>query len=502
MESAGRFIHGFRRTNLAVEVAEVPPSRRAELVKEVLADPARRPAIVYTPTRKEATALAGELKRELPAVAYHAGMTARDRDDVQARFLEGRAEVIVATIAFGMGIDKPNVRTVLHTGLPGSVEGYYQEIGRAGRDGLPSRAILLHSYGDIRTHEFFLGRDYPETPVVEEVFRALKDAPMPTEGLQASVSLDPDVFQKALEKLWTFGGAVITPEGDVSRGKEGWQRAYEEQREHRKTQLVLMRRFADGPICRMLQLVRHFGDEEDDGAPCGLCDVCAPGDGLATTTRRTSPMEEAALRRALELLRQRDGQTTGQLHAEVVRQFPSVDRRAFEELLGGLVRAALARIEDDDFEKEGRIIRFRRVYLTGEGSRPGAAIDARVAVPPPTAARKKRGKAAPPKRAPLPKPSAKAAAASRGDRARARPKAGPEAPGALPALVDALRRWRLEEAKRHRQPAFRVLTDLTLLDIAARRPRTEAELAAIGGIGPSRMERYGARILEIVKRGG
>ncbi len=301
--NAGRFIHGFRRTNLAVEVAEVPPSRRGELVKEILADEARRPAIVYTPTRKEATALAGELKRDLRAVAYHAGMTARDRDDVQARFLEGRADVIVATIAFGMGIDKPDVRTVIHTGLPGSVEGYYQEIGRAGRDGLPSRAVLLHSYGDIRTHEFFLERDYPETPVVEELFRALKDEPVPTEGLQQLVSLDPDVFQKALEKLWTFGGAVVTPEGDVSRGKEGWQRAYEEQREHRKTQLVLMRRFADGPICRMLQLVRHFGDEEDDGAPCGLCDVCAPGDGIATATRKTSPMEEAALRRALELLR-------------------------------------------------------------------------------------------------------------------------------------------------------------------------------------------------------
>ncbi len=497
--NAGRFIHGFRRTNLAVEVAEVPPSRRGELVKAILADEARRPAIVYTPTRKEATSLAGELKRDLRAVAYHAGMTARDRDDVQARFLEGRADVIVATIAFGMGIDKANVRTVIHTGLPGSVEGYYQEIGRAGRDGLPARAVLLQSYGDIRTHEFFLGRDYPETSVVEELFRVLKDDPIPTEGLQAAVSLDPDVFQKALEKLWTFGGAVVTPEGDVSRGKEGWQRAYEEQREHRKTQLVLMRRFADGPICRMLQLVRHFGDEEDDGAPCGQCDVCAPGKGIATKTRRTSPMEEAALRRALELLRSRDGQTTGQLHTEVARQFPAVDRREFEELLGGLVRATLARIEDDEFEKDGRIIRFRRVFLTGEGSRPGAAIDARVAVPPTTAARKKRGKAALPKRSALPKPAA--AAAHRGSRAKGKPKAGPEAPGALPALVDALRRWRLEEAKKHRQPAFRVLTDLTLLDIAARKPRSESELAAIGGIGPSRMERYGARILEIVRAG-
>ncbi|MHB8800640.1 MAG: RecQ family ATP-dependent DNA helicase [Thermoanaerobaculia bacterium] len=497
----GRFIHGFRRTNLAVEAAEVPPSRRGALVAELLSDPARRPAIVYTPTRKEATALASELKGEVRAVAYHAGMTARDRDDVQARFLEGRAEVIVATIAFGMGIDKPDVRTVIHTGLPGSVEGYYQEIGRAGRDGLPSRVILLHSWGDIRTHEFFLERDYPEAHVLGDVFLALQETPIPTESLAQLVPLEADVFQKALEKLWVFGGAVVTPEGDVSRGKDGWQRAYEEQREHRKTQLVLMRRFAEGPICRMLQLVRHFGDEEDEGTPCGLCDVCAPGDGLAADTRRTTPMEEAALRRALELLRQRDGQTTGQLHTEVVRQFPAVDRRAFEDLLGGLVRAGLVRLEDYAFEKEGRVIRFRRVFLTGAGSRPGAAVEARVAVPPPSAAKARKAKgAAPkrealPKRAPIPKPSAGRPSRSAGS---ARGKAGPEAPGALPALVDALRRWRLGEAKKHRLPAFRILTDLTLLDVAARRPRTESELAEISGIGPSRLARYGARILEIV----
>ena len=498
----GRFIHGFRRKNLAVEVTEALPSRRGEIVRELLADSTRRPAIVYTPTRKEATALAADLGKELRAVAYHAGMTARERDDVQAKFLTGRAEVIVATIAFGMGIDKADVRTVIHTGLPGSVEGYYQEIGRAGRDGLPSRAILLHSYGDIRTHEFFLERDYPETPVLGDLFRALKETPIPTDGLKELVTLEEDVFQKALEKLWIFGGAVVTPEGDVSRGKDGWQRAYEEQREHRKTQLLLMRRFAEGPICRMQQLVRHFGDEEDDGAPCGLCDVCAPGDGIATETRRTSPMEEAALRRALECLRSRDGQTTGQLHAEVVRQFPSVERRAFEELLGGLVRAGLVRLEDDAFEKEGRVIRFRRAFLTGEGSRPDAAIDARVAVPPPTAAKKSRGKAAATRRVPIPKPSKEPRAARPTRPGAARAQASLGAPGALPELVDALRRFRLEEAKRHRVPAFRILTDLTLLDIATRRPRTESELAAISGIGASRLERYGARILEIVRREG
>ena len=339
MTGAGRFIHGFRRTNIAVEVVEAPPSRRAGLVRDVVADPAHRPAIVYTPTRREADSLAEELPGTVKAVAYHAGMTAQQREDVQRAFLDGRAEVIVATIAFGMGIDKANVRTVVHTGLPASVEGYYQEIGRAGRDGLMSRAILLHSYGDTRTHEFFLERDYPDTRVLSK--------------------------------------------------------SEEEQREHRRTQIELMQRFAEGSSCRMLQLVRHFGDQEDSGAPCGICDACAPSRGVVTARRSPTAMEEAALRRALELLRARDGQTTGQLHREVVAQFPAMERRLFEELLGGLSRGGLVRIEDDEFEKDGRTIRFRRAYLTGMGRRPGAAIEASIPVAPRSVRKRKRAKRRP-----------------------------------------------------------------------------------------------------------
>ncbi len=161
MADACRFIYGFRRENLGIEVVEMLPSRRPAFVADLLADPARRPAIVYAPTRKQAEALAEQLSAKFPCAAYHAGLDARHRETVQQKFQQGRLHAVVATVAFGMGIDKADVRTIVHTSLPGTLEAYYQEIGRAGRDGLPSRAILLYSYADRKMHEFFLERDYP-----------------------------------------------------------------------------------------------------------------------------------------------------------------------------------------------------------------------------------------------------------------------------------------------------------------------------------------------------
>src|SRR5215813_7507617 len=131
-----------------IGVVEAPPSARMDLTRELLQDETRRPAIVYAPTRAQTMALTAELAARFSCRAYHAGLDAEHRQRVQQEFLEGHIEVMVATIAFGMGIDKPDIRTVIHTALPGSLEAYYQEIGRAGRDGAASRAILMHSYAD------------------------------------------------------------------------------------------------------------------------------------------------------------------------------------------------------------------------------------------------------------------------------------------------------------------------------------------------------------------
>jgi DNA topoisomerase-3 len=496
LDSPSLHIHGFRRDNIALEVAEMRPSARRAVVASVLADPDRRPALVYAPTRKESEALAGELAAEIPAAAYHAGMSAGARDETQSRFLAGELEVIVATIAFGMGVDKPDIRTVLHTGLPGTLEGYYQEVGRAGRDGLPSRAILLYSWADRRTHEYFHGRNYPEPEVLESLYQKLGREPVPGEELRARLRMDEDLFESALEKLWIHGGARVDPEENVTRGKDEWREAYLVQRRHKLEQLAEMTRFADGHTCRMLHMVQHFGDLEDSGAVCGQCDVCRPESCLARRYRDATDEELEACRSVIEVLQNREGQGTGQLYRQLAERHGWLERGAFEELLGGLVRVGQLRVDQDSFLKNGRRIHFQRASLTRDGRRGNWSLETRVRLleePPATPRRRKRG-----------------LKATKGDRQgtkapRPPVKGNSDLDAVAPAaekLVEAMREWRLAEARRQGIPAFRILSNRTLLAVADALPASEDELLAVKGIGPTLARKYGHQILELVREMG
>ncbi len=485
-----RSIHGFRRDNIAVEVVELTPKQRTVALMAILRDPDRRPAIVYAPTRKAAEQQADDLKAEIPASAYHAGLTASSRDQVQARFLGGDCDVIVATIAFGMGIDKANVRTVIHTGLPGSVEGYYQEIGRAGRDGLPSRAVLMHSWNDRRTHEFFVDRDYPPVDDVTRIFNALGEQPIGREELEARLDLDPQVFEKALEKLWIHHGALVEPDESVTRGEPGWRGPYLRQREHKLEQLAAISRYTESYNCRMLDLVDHFGDQEDSHKPCGHCDVCAPEGCVAQRRRAPTASEADALDAVIAALRQRDGQATGRLFRELFES-SDIDRKRYNKLLSALARAGFVGVSEDSFETEGRVIEFRRVSLTHEGRTQEGSVSPYIQVEAeapkaPSKARKRTKKA-------------KAGGAARRKGARA---ANTDAPNADASVAEALKEWRLSEARRRSVPAFTIFPNRTLDALASLLPTSEGELLETPGIGPKVAKRYGQKLLELIAEAG
>src|SRR6185312_12450616 len=190
------FVTGFRRDNLAVEVVELSKPQRNPFTAKLLKPESARPAIVYAPSRKAAEELAAELNRQFPTAAYHAGLLPTVREKVQTEFLSGKLDVVVATIAFGMGIDKANVRTVVHAALPASVEGFYQEIGRAGRDGLPSRSVLLHGFADRRLQEFFLEKNYPPTTDLERVARLLPEEFTPVNDLHNALLKKKDMMDR------------------------------------------------------------------------------------------------------------------------------------------------------------------------------------------------------------------------------------------------------------------------------------------------------------------
>jgi RecQ family ATP-dependent DNA helicase len=481
-----KFIHGFRRENLGIEVVEVPVPDRAGAIFKLLVDPARRPAIVYATSRKQSESLAESLAPKIRAAAYHAGLDADTRERVQRAFQAGELEVVVATIAFGMGIDKANIRTVIHAGLPGTLEGYYQEIGRAGRDGALSRTYLMHSYADQRTHDFFLNRDYPPVEQLKEVFQALGEEPRSVEELRAQSNLGGEEFDKALEKLEIHGGARVNFGGQVTLGGTGWKKTYAIQAQYRAEQLEKVLRFTASCECRMAALVRHFGDVQDAGRPCGKCDVCDPAGAVLRQFRRATHAERELVQRIVDDLRPVDYKAAGTLQRSL-ELVGRISRDEYDALLDAMVRAGLIGMEESEFEKDGEVIRFRKVRLTAAG------LDVSSATPLPLLIADGVVEEFGARGAPRTK-NAKSAAAKPAKQAGANP-APVKLTAEQEALAARLKEWRAAEAKRLGVPAYVVLHDRALTALAAARPGNARQLLEIDGIGPAKAERFGEAIL-------
>jgi len=493
LENPALFIHGFRRSNLAIEVVEMSKPRRHAFTAELLASPSARPAIVYAPSRKSSEELAAELNHHFPAAAYHAGLESSVREHVQRDFQSGRLEVVVATIAFGMGIDKANVRTIVHTALPASVEAFYQEIGRAGRDGLPSRTVLLHSFADRKMHEFFLERDYPPASDLARVAQVLTDEFLMPEPLAQRLKMDLDTFSKAIEKLIAQGAATIDLAGNVrctaaTSKKESWRPGYEAQIAFRRSQLDRMSAFAETQQCRMTAVIRHFGDTADAHRPCGQCDFCSPSTTSAQTFVEPTSAQARDLRSMLAALAHAPSRATGKLHTDLAL---GIDRKEFDVLLDALARAGLITLTSETFisKEDGRIIPYKKAALTHEGRSEdaseliGVVLPSTSADPSPPLMRKRK----------------RATKSGAPGQAASSPDLGLPLTPAQQQLDDALRAWRKAEAAKTGKPAFIVLSDAVIRNLAIAQPQSILELLTISGIGPNKADQFGAEITSICR---
>jgi superfamily II DNA helicase RecQ len=409
---------------------------------------------------------------------------------VQTAFQAGELDVVVATIAFGMGIDKADIRTVIHAGLPGTLEGYYQEIGRAGRDGALSRTYLMHSYADQRTHDFFLNRDYPPVDHLTQVFKALAEEPQQVEELRARSKLSEEEFDKALEKLEIHGGAWMDFGGNVAVGGPGWKKTYAVQAQYRAEQFEKVLRFTTSSECRMGSLVRHFGDVRDASRPCGVCDVCDPAGAVLRLFRRATAVERALVQRIVEELREVSYRAAGTLQRSL-DPAGRMNRNEFDGLLGAMVRAGLIELEDAEYEKDGEVRRYRKVRLTETGMRLRAATPAELLISDGVVEEFAA-------RAATPAKTKKArTAAEKAGKSAEKPAEPVQLSAEGEALVARLKKWRAAEAKRLRVPAYVVLHDRTLTALAGMRPGNQKQMLEIDGIGPAKVDKFGEAILAI-----
>jgi ATP-dependent DNA helicase RecQ len=272
----------------------VVPARSAAAKEEAVvlrAAGEAKPGIVYAATRKQADAYAAALAElGLRACSYHAGMRAVARDDVHSRFLADELDVVVATTAFGMGIDKPNVRFVLHADVPDSLDAYYQEIGRGGRDGEPATAVLFYRPEDLGLRRFF-SSSTADPVVLQRVAKLarLHDGPIAPAELRAAAQLSASRLTAAVNLLEEAGALAVDGRGrvvvrrdapDPPQAAEAAVEVAEARKRVEVSRVEMVRGYAETTGCRRHFLLAYFG--ESYGDTCGNCDCC--DEGAADTT--------------------------------------------------------------------------------------------------------------------------------------------------------------------------------------------------------------------------
>jgi len=480
-------VTGFVRENLRMSVVRC--RGKGEKQDSLLARirPGEGRSLVYCGTRKTALEVSALLSDAGIATAtYHGAMDGDERQDVYTQFAAGRLKVIVATSAFGMGVDFPDIRQVIHYDFPGSIEEYYQQAGRAGRDGQPSECILLYSAQDRELQEFFIEQAYPDRDTVRAVYREMlrEGTPWISNWPARLPTIDGGAIRAAIALLGRAG--VVDPDGGI-RKLTGAPVDFEEQaqlKEHAYARVNQVMDYARLRGCRHARIADYFGEE---GVPrtCRSCDNCLHPIAIETYTVPPADVEAAvaciarfdghlgAARTALILHGQLDTWATSKPWVKEVVFFGALRHWEVErirELLSQLVELGL--VARGHGEKPTlSLTGTGRALLRGKQS-PAVELDV-----------------APSRQAP-----------GRG-RQRSKSLSAADMTGEALARFEMLRQWRVESARFAKLPPYVIFHDKTLAEIARLQPKNLTQLAAIPGVGPAKLERYGTAVLAALKAG-
>ncbi len=500
-------VRGFDRPNLqlAIEHAGGTADKCLRLVEKVrMRDTGV--ALVYAATRKNAERYGAALAEAgMRTRVYHAGLDDAQRVDAQEAFMADRLDAIVATNAFGMGVDKADIRLVIHADVPRSPEAYYQEVGRGGRDGRPTQCALLFNHGDIRVQEFLIDASYPKADVLRGLWKTLRQQPcshLDLERLQSRLPGSPHAMtiRSAVRILARHG--FIADDGDsLSAVRPGEHEDFppldpqelEARAENERHKLRMMVEYVYYPRCRRQYLLDYFGDEDwqQRDQSCKGCDNCL-GTGQ---TQEISDSQRKSVRDLLALVARLSGRF-GRTKFAALATATDDDERFSDLPERGVMAGQPARQALDllrALEGAGYLEVSRGEYptisITRSGkklAKDGAGLDTLALVLP-----KRAGKAG--KRKSTRSKSATTSAA---------PTMATHSIAEGPiddALADRLRQLRSALASEQSVPAYVIFSNKTLDALARARPATTDELATVPGIGPNRLAAYGDKILATIR---
>lgn len=493
---AGRVAAGSDRPNLFLSAQRAAGEEEKRAALREFLDGRPGSGIIYTATRKESEAVAHWLAKELglSAACYHAGLDPERRAGVQDAFINEEIKVVAATNAFGMGIDKPNIRYVVHYNLPATMEAYYQEIGRAGRDGLPASCLLLFSLKDKNLQEWLIGNDALKREDLVSLWRAcaryltsgraavplaeLEKAGLHENKLRQAVSILERL--QALKLAERDGDYLYLEPGNRRPQPSEVQAALREAEDrlaHRRDKLSVMVNWANTSRCRRALLLDYFG-EKAASRPQPCCDCCQSG----AAGREFSAEPLKALACVAELPR---GVGRKKL-ADILRGSAAADMTTYGYVRLKNYRSLAGRSSKDILEMVDRLLGDGYLALSGSEY--------------PVLALTETGREALRKGEPLP--------AGFKDKPRQANSKGIILPGkedSVSARVDesllqALKDYRSSLARKEQKPPYIYFHDSVLREIARLKPRSLGALREIKGLGEKKIAAYGIYILDIIER--